>query len=268
MTTRADQLAAIRTHLAAVHDIAESLALAPPVAAAPPPPPPAAPALTPQESAAFAFTDYGKFYDWLRGNDMLGPTISTSEYSGCDAILKACALAQSPLAFTADTLATAYLETAHTMQPVKEYGGTAYYRRMYDIEGQRPNKARELGNLTPGDGAKYAGRGYPQMTGKTNYARADKRLHELGILKPGENLVDNPDLAMRPDVAAAIMIYGMHEGWFTGKKLADYLPAQGPANHAAFKQARRIINGQDRADDIARYALNFQTALQAGGWRF
>ena len=267
--TRAATAAALKAHLAEAGRLADVLGVdtAPPVAAAPPPPPsPAAP--TPQESAAFAFADYGKFYDWLRGNDMLGPTISTSEYAGCDAILKACALAQSPLAYTAYTLATAYLETAHTMQPVKEYGGTAYYRRMYDIEGQRPAKARELGNLSPGDGAKYAGRGYPQMTGKRNYEHADKRLHELGILREGESLVANPDLAMRPDVAAAIMIYGMHEGWFTGKKLSDYLPASGPATREQFVPPRRIINGQDRAKDIAGYAFGFQTALQAGGWRF
>lgn len=231
------------------------------VAAPPALPPPPAPAPT---VGVLPFRDEAAFYDWLRDNDMLGPKISTTEYQGCNAILTACAAARYGLADTAYSLATAYLETAHTMQPVKEYGGTAYYTRMYDIQGARPAKARELGNLTPGDGARYCGRGYPQMTGKTNYARANAALPQYGI--HGVDLVANPDLAMRPDVAAAVMIDGMSKGWFTGKKLADYLPRSGGATRKAYSDARRIINGQDRAGDVALYALNFQAALEAGGW--
>jgi len=50
-------------------------------------------------------------------------------------------------------------ETASTMQPIKEIGNAAYFKRMYDIEGARPAKARELGNIHPGDGAKFCGMG-------------------------------------------------------------------------------------------------------------
>ena len=59
----------------------------------------------------------------------------------------------------------------------------------------------------------------------------------------------------------------MEEGWFTGKKLADYLPGSGPATLKQFRESRRIINGLDRADDLADYAIRFQKALSAGGWR-
>jgi putative chitinase len=225
---------------------------------APPPPVPA------HDDASYAFADYGKFYDFLRSNKMLGPKIVDTEFKGCDAILRACTRANWPVSFTAYALATAYLETAHTMQPIKEIGGTAYFTRMYDIQGARPAKARELGNLSPGDGAKYHGRGYVQLTGKKNYARMTQRLHDFGI---DVDLVADPDLAMRPDIAAAVMVLGMREGLFTGRKLSDDLPLKGPAGLSQFVASRDIINGRDRQDDVASYAIDFQTGLQHGGYK-
>jgi putative chitinase len=197
------------------------------------------------------------FFDVMRGSKALGPTLSADEVSGCQAIVGACRAAGWGAAWTADALATAVVETAGTMQPIKEIGGAAYFRRMYDIEGNRPAKARELGNLTPGDGVRFAGRGYVQLTGRKNYLKAGTAL--------GHDLAGNPDLAMRPDIAAAVMVKGMEGAWFTGKGLADYLPRSGSGTFAQFKEARRIINGQDRAAEIAGYALEFQRALQAGG---
>lgn len=214
--------------------------------------------------ASFAFTDYGRFYDFLRGNKMLGPKISEDEFNGCDAILKACTRASWPVSFTAYALATSFLETAATMQPIKERGGTAYFHRMYDIQGARPAKARELGNLAPGDGARYPGRGYVQLTGKTNYAKATAKLRALGF---DVDLVAQPDRAMEPEIAAAVMVLGMQEGWFTGRKLSDDLPSRGPAAISQFKASRDIINGRDKDDEIAAFAIDFQTALQAGGYR-
>lgn len=229
-----------------------------------PTPPPAT-----SHDARFAFGDgteeaYGRFYDFLRGNKMLGPKISPSEFEGCDAIIKACTQLNFSVSFTAYCLATAYLETAHTMQPVHERGGKAYLHRMYDIQGARPAKARELGNLSPGDGVKYAGRGYPQMTGKRNYELATKKLRALGF---DVDLVANPDLAMRPDIAAAIMTLGMRDGWFTGRKLSDDLPLKGPASRSQFVASRDIVNGRDKDDEIAAFAIDFQTGLLAGGYR-
>jgi len=75
-----------------------------------------------------------------------------------------------------------------------------------------------------------------------------------------------PDLACRPDIAAKIMRAGMTEGWFTGKAFRHYLPTAGTASKAQFVEARRIINGTDKALLIAGYALQFQTALVKGGW--
>lgn len=216
------------------------------------------------DDAAFAFADYGKLYDFLRGNDMLGPTISKTEFEGCDKIIRACAVAGWGVSWVAYALATTYHETAGTMQPIKEIGGPAYFKKMYDIQGDRPAKARELGNLSPGDGAKYAGRGYVQLTGKTNYAKATAKLRALGF---DVDLVAEPDRAMEPEIAAAILVLGMREGWFTGRDIDDDLPASGPARLAQFVASRDIINGRDKQEMIAEYAVDFQTGLQQGGYK-
>lgn len=225
-------------------------------ATAPPPPPePAPPPAEPGGAALRGLPDPAAFFNAVRSSKALGPSLTTEEVAGCEAILEACH--GFPVAWAAYCLATPVVEVAGTMQPIKERGGAAYFRRMYDIEGERPAKAKELGNLTPGDGERYCGRGYVQLTGKANYAKAGAAL--------GLPLVENPDLALRPDIAAQIMRRGMQEGWFTGKSLSTYLPAV--ADIHQFSNARRIINGLDRAVEIAGYALEFQAALQAGGWK-
>lgn len=195
------------------------------------------------------------FFDVLR-KGLLGPTLTAQEVDGCNAVLKA--MEGAPLSWTAYALATAYHETASTMQPIREYGGPTYFTRMYDVSGARPKMAIANGNTCAGDGPKFCGRGYVQLTWKNNYQRAGK---ECGV-----DLVAYPDKAMQPDVAAKIMRQGMEKGWFTGKGFADYLPAKGRAERKAFTDARRIINGTDRAAQIAEHALQFQTALEAGGW--
>lgn len=261
--SQAETLARVQALLAEAHSLSLTLVIPEAVAAVIPATPSPAPKPA-NDDAAFAFADYGRFYDFLRGNKMLGPTISATEFSGCDAIIKACASAGWPVSYTAYALATAYHETAHTMQPIHELGGVAYLTRMYDINGQRPAKARELGNLTPGDGARYAGRGYVQLTGKKNYQRATDKLRAMGI---DVDLIANPERAEEPMIAALVMVYGMLEGWFTTRKLPDDLPARGPAGKQAFVLSRDIINGTDKQDLIAGYAVDFQTGLQQGGYK-
>ena len=131
-------------------------------------------------------------------------------------------------------LATAYHETKYTMQPVRE----AYWMS----EAWRKKNLRYY---------PHYGRGYVQLTWPFNYERVDR---ELGL---NGALVANLDLAMQPGIAAKIMIYGMREGWFTNKKLSDYIK-NGKADYVG---ARRIINGTDDARLIAGYAEKFEMAL-------
>lgn len=180
------------------------------------------------------------FYDAMR-TGLLGPTLSTEEVSGCEAILKACA--GWPLSWTAYAFATAYHETNATLQPVRE----AYWLS----EKWRKNNLRYY---------PWYGRGYVQLTWDYNYRKADDK---LGL---GGSLSKNPDRAMEPEIAAKILRYGMEEGWFTRVKLSTCLPRLGPATIDQFKRARKIINGVDDDLLIARHALQFQTALQDGGW--
>ena len=197
--------------------------------------------------------DRKNFFDIVR-NGLLGPTLSADEVAGCNAILDA--FEGTRVMDKAYALATAYLETNHTMLPVVEAywlspnARYAYCTRMYDIKGARPAKARELGNLQPGDGALYCGRGYCQVTGRKNYQDLDNRLGYHGAL------VKNPDMMLQPEVAAKVMALGMKLGSFTGRKLSDFQPGQ-------YVEMRTIINGHDRAQDIADFAKSFEVAVQA-----
>lgn len=134
-------------------------------------------------------------------------------------------------------LATAKWETAHTMKPVKE----AYWLS----ETWRKNNLRYY---------PWYGRGYVQLTWETNYIRAGKAL--------GVDFTKKPDLVMEPKYSAAILVIGSKEGWFTGKKLSDYITL----SKSDFVGARRIINGTDKATEIAKIAREYDAALKASGY--
>lgn len=174
-----------------------------------------------------------KFFAAVRSS--FGP-LKQEQVSGFNFVLDA--IEGLPLAHQAADLATAWHETAATMQPVIE--------AFWMSEDWRRKNLRYY---------PHHGRGYVQLTWPKNYERADA---ELGL---GGSLVANPDKALEPQIAARIMRIGMEEGWFTGKKNSDYLPADGKATRPQFEQHRRVINGVDKAALIAGYALKFQDAL-------
>lgn len=198
--------------------------------------------------------DYEKFYNHVR-KGIMGPELDQGEVDGAKTIIES--FLGLPASYIAYALATAWHETAHTMMPISEYGGDKYFFRMYDKDGDRPHVARRLGNTVAGDGVKYAGRGYVQITGRRNYALAARKLDEP--------LIDQPQLALARPIAARILKQGMLHGWFTGKSLEDYLPAEG-YTLKSFIQARRIVNGTDRDEDIAMYAVSFYKALEYAGY--
>lgn len=103
------------------------------------------------------------------------------------------------------------------------------------------------------------GRGLVQLTWDKNYEWADAALGLEG------SLLADFDRALEPAIATAIMVKGMEQGAFTTRPLATYLPAR-LGTVGQFTEARRIINGTDRAAEFAAFARVFQNALVAGEW--
>ncbi|WP_417681487.1 hypothetical protein [Roseibium sp.] len=129
-------------------------------------------------------------------------------------------------------LATTQWETNHTFKPVKE----AYWLS----ESWRKKNLRYY---------PYYGRGYVQLTWDRNYD-----LYR-GIL--GLDLVDDPDFALRHDVSLFVIAHGMKMGGFTGRKLEDYITR----NKTDFVNARRVINGTNKAHEIAALAEEYMDSL-------
>jgi hypothetical protein len=155
------------------------------------------------------------------------------------------------LPWAAYMLATVKHECADTWQPIVERGPRSYFDK-YET-GTR--LGQRLGNTEPGDGYRFRGRGYVQITGRANYARLTR---ELG-LGPEADLVADPEQTLRPAIAYQIMSLGMRKGFFTGKKLSDYISAE----TTDYRNARRIINGLDQAAKIANYASTLEAILRA-----
>ena len=111
---------------------------------------------------------------------------------------------------TGEELAQFLAQTAHETGGFKhmvEIGGASHFRKyepkfVKDKKGklvQVNPKAKTLGNTKAGDGARYKGRGYIQLTGKYNYKRAGEAL--------GLDLVNKPELVEKPEVAAKVAIW-------------------------------------------------------------
>ena len=132
-------------------------------------------------------------------------------------------------------------KAAFIAQTAHESGG--FYYREELASGDAYEGRLDLGNTQPGDGRRYKGRGYIQLTGRANYAEAGR---DLGL-----DLLNFPELAAQPKNAARIAV------WFWNKKGLNSLADQGPA---AFDSITRRINGALRGKP-QRDAI-YQRALQ------
>lgn len=227
--------------------------------------------------------DRKAFFDAVRAPLFGG--LTQSQVAGIEIILDEWERRGLPdLRWLAYMLATAHIEVGGTYQPIREnlnYSVSGLLKTFSrsriagaDAEryGRKPGRAanqeaianivyggefgrKQLGNTEPGDGWRYRGGGYPQTTGRANYAK-------IG-LAAGINLVDHPERITEPRIATVALFAGMIEGLYTGKKLADYFRPGEVASDDDWRQARRIVNGLDRADDIAEHARAYHRALVA-----
>lgn len=179
-------------------------------------------------------------FDVLRAE--LFKVLSQSQVTALNFLVAECEKYGLTYPETAYALATVYHETGvvtngklvRTMQPVKEFGSTAY------LKGKK---------YYP-----YIGYGYVQLTHEDNYKRVGRLI--------GVDLIAKPERALEPAIAAKIMCRGMLLGWFTGVGFRRKRPV-GRYDKAAYVKARAIINGTDKADLIASYAMIFEKALRS-----
>lgn len=124
---------------------------------------------------------------------------------------------------------------AFLAQAAHESGGFYYSEELWGpTPAQRRYEGRaDLGNLQPGDGYRYRGRGIFQLTGRHNYQKAGAAL--------GLDLEGHPELAARMDISARIAVwYWRTHGhkqngvWMTLNELADT---------GQFERITRSING-------------------------
>lgn len=157
----------------------------------------------------------------------------------------------------------------------KEYGVTDINQQAYVIatavhetgdfiytheiaSGEAYEFREDLGNTQAGDGPKYKGRGYVQITGRNNYQKYSDLF--------GVDLIGNPDLvAEDASLGARSSVHGMKTGNYTGQSLDDHIPVGGTPD---FYNARRIINGDTATNGamIAGYAEEWATKLKAGNY--
>jgi len=91
----------------------------------------------------------------------------------------------------------------------------------------------------------WYGRGYVQLTWKSNYSFYGQLL--------GIDLVTAPDEALQANIALFVLVHGFKTGSFTGRAITDYIDS----HQADFVDARRCINGTDRAYEIASLAEGY-----------
>jgi predicted chitinase len=113
-------------------------------------------------------------------------------------------------------IATIGVETGR-FYPIRERGGPTYLANLYEHR-------KDLGNVNPGDGVKFCGRGFIQITGRVNYAHFGSEI--------GKDIENNPDLALDPSAAADVLALYFHE---------RHIPAY--ADQQNWEMVRRRVNG-------------------------
>ena len=171
-----------------------------------------------------------------------------------DLILEECRKAKLSIPQTAYVLATAYWETGRSMRPIKETVMPHHQNQSPpDSEVKRRLESAfargVLGNVrTPYWRDGWFGRGFVQLTHRANYETASRHF--------GVGLLAKPEMAMEPRLSAQIMIQGMMGGWF-GRRLTDFLND----TTKDYVNARRSVNGTDRAREIASIAESYEKTL-------
>jgi putative chitinase len=186
------------------------------------------------------------FFDTVRTN-LFGGTLTQSQVDGMNYLLIVWEVhfeksnPRDGTNWLSYCLATFFHETAKTMQPIEEYGkgsGKSY--------GQPAGPYNQC----------YYGRGHVQLTWEDNYKKGQNYLKSR--YKVICNIYKDASEMLKDEVSALVSYDGMIYGWFTGVGLPKYFNSttEDPVN------ARKIVNGLDKADTIAGYYTKFKSALK------
>lgn len=175
----------------------------------------------------------GEFFDAVRPT--FGGALKQTQVDGLNFLVPEMIRRRVERPQAAYILATAFWETARSMEPVEE----GFY-----LGPERAARHQKTLRYYP-----FYGRGYVQLTWDYNYRTQGDRV--------GVDLVSNPERALEPEIARDVLIDGMMTGAFTGKALPEYVSG----NRMDFVNARRVVNGKDKASTIAIIAADFNDAL-------
>lgn len=169
-----------------------------------------------------------KFYNTVR--PLFGGQLTSSQVQGMEALITEYErLEWNDIRLFAYVLATVKWETASTMQPITELGGEKYLKSK---------------KYYP-----YYGRDLCQTTHLYNYEKVKKF--------SGVDVVKYPELIKDLSLAVKVIFEFMEKGHYTGKKLSNYIKA----DKCDYLNARKIINGTDKAKQIKEIAEIFESAL-------
>lgn len=158
--------------------------------------------------------------------------LTAQQQANANLILNECESYSLLLGQTAYVLATAWHESK--FKPIEEIGkgkGKPY-----------GSKIKYSGKPYSAPDKLYYGRGFVQLTWFELYDKFGK------LLKL--DLLNHPELALVPENAVRILVYGMINGLFTGAKLTRFVNSKS----VDFINARKVINGLDKAKLISGYA--------------
>lgn len=195
--------------------------------------------------------DRKHFFDTVR-ESLFDGAMSQGQVHGMEAILREWEAQQlTDLRWLGYILATAYHETARTMQPIEEFGKGKNYDYGKKLKmGKGPGK--RIAYTTPDK--IYFGRGHTQNTWFEIYERLTKAAKTIG---KDWDFLNNPELLLQMEPSIWATFFAMQAGLYTGKKLKSYFNDK----IEDWVNARRIINGLDKAELIAGYGKKFMAAL-------
>lgn len=194
-----------------------------------------------------------------RQSGVFGTSLSQGQVKGIEGILSAFESHGDGKADTlAYALATAYHETGGRMAPVREGFATSdagARRAVQNLARKRGPESNVAKYARPvgSHGHVYYGRGHVQLTWMDNYRASSA--------DAGTDLVRNPDKMLDPEISARVLIKGLLDGRWNGRKkgLRYYL------NKNDLEGARRTVNVTDKWGTIAGYYRAFLAAIEAGG---